>query len=91
MAEDLQIETNSPEEEKLPINYEQLAYDYKAQLESTEKSYLMITKAYKKVCDENHKYKMMADVALKTIALIDTQISLLSTMVEEIQTGGENE
>lgn len=91
MAEDLKIETNSPEVEEIPVNYEQLADEYKAQLDAVKRSYDMITKAYKKVCDENHKYKMMADVALKTIALIDTQISLLSTMVEEIQTGGKNE
>lgn len=91
MAEDLKIETNSPEKEEIPVNYEQLADEYKAQLDALKRSYDMITKAYNKVCDENHKYKMMADVALRTIALIDTQISLLSTMVEEIQTGGKNE
>lgn len=91
MAEDLKIETNSPEMEEIPVNYEQLADEYRAQLDSIKKSYDMITKAYNKVCEENHKYKMMADVALRTIAIIDTQISLLSTMAEEIQTGGKNE
>lgn len=91
MAEDLKIETNSPEKEEIPVNYEQLADEYKAQLDALTKSYVMINEGYKKVCDENHKYKMMADVALRVIAIIDTQISLLSTMVEEIQTGGKNE
>lgn len=91
MADNVKIETNSPEMEEMPVNYEQLADEYKAQLDAIKKSYDMINKAYNKVCDENHKYKMIADVALRTIAIIDTQISLLSTMVEEIQTGGRNE
>lgn len=91
MAKDVKIETNSPEVEEIPVNYEQLADDYKAQLDTVKKSYDMLTRAYSTVCNENHKYKIMVDVALKTIAIIDTQIALLSTMVEEIQTGGKNE
>lgn len=91
MAKDVKIETNSPDMEEIPENYEQLADEYMQKCTALENSLKRITKAYENVCTENHKYKIMIDVTLKTIAIIDTQIALLSTMVEEIQTGGKNE